>query len=318
MIKKLILLSAAFAIMLSCNYVAARENMADTGKDDISTGEEETSDVPKGDFIFIEGDVQIKEKGSDKWVPVTEETKLSDGTQVKVSDNSFTEIDLGGGKKVELNEESMSGISEQDNNTTLELFYGSLMAKAKKLSKGEKLEVKTPVSVAAVRGTEFAVIHEDESEAEVEVYDGEVSFSKIADDGTAEEGISVGKDNWAKAGKDLKTRVMGEITEKRELRWKHFRLKKEMFLNLRAVKKNDIMIFSLNKKIRMIRDPEKRKSAKARLAKLMQRTDELKKQNNAATDSLAGINKQYRANRLNTAARRKILMQKRRQEQGIK
>ena len=63
-------------------------------------------------------------------------------------------------------------------NTSLELAIGTVLAKPKKLVKGESFMVKTPTAVAGVRGTMFMVESNAAKDTRVEVVDGRVQVSK--------------------------------------------------------------------------------------------------------------------------------------------
>ena len=62
--------------------------------------------------------------------------------------------------------------------TSLELTVGMVMAKPKKLVRGESFMVKTPTAVAGVRGTMFTVESTPERNTRVSVVDGKVSVAK--------------------------------------------------------------------------------------------------------------------------------------------
>lgn len=63
-------------------------------------------------------------------------------------------------------------------NTSLELALGTVLAKPKKLVKGESFLIKTPTAVAGVRGTMFMVETSPSKDTRVEVVDGNVRVSK--------------------------------------------------------------------------------------------------------------------------------------------
>ncbi len=274
-----------------------------------SSAKAEDGQIPKGDFIYIEGNVQIREKDSTEWIQVSEDTAVSEGAVIKLENNSYAEVSLDENKKMEINEETMVGINSKGSKTSLDVIYGSLRAKVKKIP-DEEMEIRTPVAVAAVRGTEFAVIHEEEDTAEVEVFDGEVAFKR--EDDTEE--IRVTKDQWAKAGKDLKAKVIGKITAKRELRWKHLKFKRELFLNLRAVKRNKIQILRLGKMYRITRDPDKKKTVKEKLDKLIQENEILEKDLADKKKVITKIKRQYITQRTKKSPARRKLIEKRKKQ----
>lgn len=269
--------------------------------------------VKQGNFIYIEGNVQIKEKDSAEWTKVTEDTEFSDGTMIKLENNSFAEVNLDENKSMKINEESMVALnSKTKEKTSLEVFYGSLRAKAKKVP-GERMEIRTPVAVAAVRGTEFAVTHEEEAVAELDVFDGEVSMKNITAEGEGDE-VIVKKEQWARAGTEMKAEIKGMITEKRELRWQHFGLIKEIFLSKKELKKNKILAIKLDRKYRFMKDMEERIKARAELEILNERNDALEQKIVESKKTIKEIKKSYVKMRMSRAGIRKKLIKKRQKE----
>ncbi len=280
---------------------------------------QEEKEDSSGDFVYVEGDVKIKEKGSDEWIQVTESSKLSEGAVIKLGSNSFTEVKLSKNNSLKVNEESEISISSSTEKPTVELFYGALKARIKKL-KGAKLEIRTPVAVAAVRGTEFAVIHEEEKTAELEVYDGEVSFQNLSKkEETPATEVIVTKDQWASAGLEFKAEIKGKITAKRELRWKHMRLKKELFRDRMKLKRGRIEEIRLTKKHRIIRNSNKKEQLKKQLDKIIAKNKEIESSLNEKKTTLKNVVKEYRKYRIKrTGIRRKLIERRNKKMKNIK
>lgn len=320
MSKAILVLFFVFNILCSIGCVKGadvEEGNVKAQKSEIIKDEAEEADLKveesgQGDFIYIEGDVKIREKDSLKWIAVTEGTKLSEGVQIKLGKNSFAEVRLGQNKKMQVNEETMVAVQNKPKKTSLDVIYGSLKAKVKKIP-GEELEVRTPVAVAAVRGTEFAVTHEQEDTAEVEVYDGDVAFRNITKEGEGEE-ITVTRDQWAKSVGSLKPVLMGKITAIKALRWKHLRARKEQFMNLRRLKRIKMDELRLNNRYRLARDPEEKKKVENLLTELAELKN--KTQDDYADNKkiLADARKEYRKIRMKSSSERMKFIKQRRKK----
>jgi hypothetical protein len=280
------------------------------------SAEDSTDSKAETYFMYVEGDVRIMENGTREWVEVTGETKLSSGDQIKLDKDSFAEVNLDENKKIELNEETMISVTDKDSKkTSLEVFYGALKAKVKKLP-DEVMEIRTPVAVAAVRGTEFAVIHEEDKTAELEVYDGEVALANTEESASAE-AISVTKDRWAKVTSGSKPEVEGKIDEKRALKWKHFKEKKEMFQNKIKLKKVKMHKLRLEKRYEVTSDPEKIKEIKEKLEQLNKEIRKSEGNIEHNEKSLKKTRASYAQARMKNAKHRLVFIKKKREKHNI-
>ncbi|MFW6172352.1 MAG: FecR domain-containing protein, partial [Elusimicrobiota bacterium] len=175
------------------------------------------------DITYAEGEVRIYSKKNKKWVDIEKIKKISSGDKIKTGEDSYAELNIDE-KEVVMNEQSMIEIVKKDK--LINTIYGSLKAKVKELTEQE-LEIKTPVSVVAVRGTEVAVIYEKEDTAEIEVYEGEVEVGSLGD---KSEKIKIdNKEIWVKVEKGKKPQLMGKIESERKLRWLHLEEKKKLY-----------------------------------------------------------------------------------------
>lgn len=95
---------------------------------------------------------------------------LEEGDVVVVPEGSTAEVSLDGGSLITVREGSEFKIEKTDKNeSTFFLMAGSMLAKIQKLGT-QRLRVRTPTAVAAVRGTEFGVEVEGEN-SHVGVFD---------------------------------------------------------------------------------------------------------------------------------------------------
>jgi hypothetical protein len=128
----------------------------------------------------IGGTVKHVKNGTSEWQLASVGTALSTGDKVGSKESSWAEISFSAGHKAKLGPNSFMVINQMDENTSLELFKGDLLSKVKKLSSAQTYEVKTPQSVASVKGTQFIVIINEESQqTQVMVYEGSVMAKEL-------------------------------------------------------------------------------------------------------------------------------------------
>ncbi|MBN2407139.1 MAG: FecR domain-containing protein [Elusimicrobia bacterium] len=293
------------------------QDIGETGKikKDLPESEEviEAEDIeeekPEGDFVYVEGNVYIMNEGDAEWKPVDTATVIKPGSEIKLDDNSFAQVNLSQNKELELNESTLMIVKEKDKKANIDVMYGSLKARIQKL-KDEELEIKTPVCVAAVRGTEFAVVYEEEDSSEVEVYDGSVNVQNAEEKGKPES-IVVEKDSWASVRAGRKPELKGEIDEQRALRWKHLELKKSVFMDARKLKRLNMETIRLEKMGKLVREPAKKERIKNQLEKINSRKEEIQKSLQDNEGSLKNISQEYRKLRQAKLKRRQDLIEKR-------
>ena len=111
-------------------------------------------------IIKIEGRVNIKRMGKEYF---DEKAKLglaiSNGDEIKVGANSFCAVMYLDDKSiVKIRENSNFGFMDTQNTRTIDLKYGILLNNVKSKVEGRVFRIQTPVSVASVKGTKFAVL----------------------------------------------------------------------------------------------------------------------------------------------------------------
>ena len=137
----------------------------------------------------VSGTVMVKTVAGDEWSRITGEMPLDPNDAVKTSADGIAEVyldDKGAlilGRNTEL---EITNLAQED--AIFSLNFGSLVAKIKHfLNEKNKLQVRTPSAVCAVRGTEFAVEYSQPGkETSVAVFDeGRVAVTYAGDSGKA-------------------------------------------------------------------------------------------------------------------------------------
>ena len=117
----------------------------------------------------ISGSVQFKESGDDEWSAVQLQMPLEQGDMLKTGSDGSVRLILDGEAVVELGSSTVLTVRSLGYSASaIDLKQGSLLGKIKNLfSRQRAFEVRTPAAVCAVRGTEFAVEHEADSDETV-------------------------------------------------------------------------------------------------------------------------------------------------------
>lgn len=133
----------------------------------------------------IEGNVLIKRGGGERKFRAINGMKIRENDTLITSGNGSVVVIFANGNKTvvgkdtEISFEKIRKSSKGKNKVSLFVKCGNLFNDIKKkLTKGEKFEVRTPNSIAGVRGTQFYVIA-DENGTKVIVLKGVVSMSSI-------------------------------------------------------------------------------------------------------------------------------------------
>lgn len=138
-----------------------------------------------GEFSEVQGTViLVKPDGSD--VPAADGLPFDAGDRVRAAATAACSLDFDDGSVVHLEGAAEASIDRTmiDNDlhdSELTLYFGRLLASIIKRS-STRMKVKTPVAVAAVRGTEFAIEMTSDT-ATVGVFDGSVAVTDAAGTG---------------------------------------------------------------------------------------------------------------------------------------
>ncbi len=136
MVRKLLILITAFSIapILNANVIAR--------------------------LVKVEGQVYIKRLGMNTFSETARAgSAIVNGDEIKVGDIGFAAaIYIDDRSVVKIKNNSKFSFMDSKNTRTIDLQYGTLLNKVNKTDKGKAFRIQTPVSVASVKGTEFAAI----------------------------------------------------------------------------------------------------------------------------------------------------------------
>lgn len=148
------------------------------------------------------GDVYIYYKDApDEAVEAEEDAPLEAGDRVQTGRGANAELSLDGDSVIELGANADFEVESLETSApSFSLSLGSILAKIKSMAQtGGRLTVRTPTSVASVRGTEFGVDVEDGGDSHVGVFDeGQVAVNDRA--GQGEELVMPNQETSVKVG----------------------------------------------------------------------------------------------------------------------
>jgi hypothetical protein len=119
----------------------------------------------------ISGKVQVFH--NDQWLDAHENMELQINDKVKTLENSYAVLIMNDKTTIWVKQDSEMQVTSIGENSYFDLFFGKIRAKVTKLSGNKKFKVKTPVSVASIRGTDFVT----SSEGDLTVLEGQIHYS---------------------------------------------------------------------------------------------------------------------------------------------
>lgn len=123
-------------------------------------------------LMDVKGEVTLYTADAPDGVPAEKDTPLGPGDRIATGPDSSAEVFLDADHLVVVREKSnMTLGSVSKSGLDLKLTLGALLAKVQKLAGAHQFRIHTPVAVAAVRGTEFAVEVGEGDETSVGVFD---------------------------------------------------------------------------------------------------------------------------------------------------
>ncbi len=133
-----------------------------------------------GEITDIKGTVQISTSTENNWANAVEGMPVLPDYRIKTNLKSSCIINLDDGSLIFIDENTSASvdileITGDRHSSRFSLLIGKILANIEK-SKNTKMEIKTPNSVAAVRGTEFAV-EVNTVTTNVGVFDGKVAVA---------------------------------------------------------------------------------------------------------------------------------------------
>lgn len=179
---------------------------------------------PKGYASGIYGQVLVLEPESEAPKVLSDSDPVFEGSRLTASENSFAEIDLLDGSVLKVDEMTQVDLAKVsadpvalERTIDLSMLYGTLRISTQDgYSEKSVFKVTTPVAVAGVRGTDFAVEYESEDESTVDVFEGEVG---VGQDGQVES-VGEGESSKAVRGRGF---AKSKLEEHRQERWDQHR-----------------------------------------------------------------------------------------------
>jgi hypothetical protein len=171
--KKIVIVAAALCIpMLFPVNCSKKENGG------------EKKEAVKGIIVFVSGDVTLSR--GDKTTPVSIGLPVDGGDRISTAANSLAVIQITDKNIIRISANSVLEMKSIENNSqvTLYLNKGEVAAKVTRLEKDGSFTVKTPTTLAAVRGTEFSVAVQNGQE-KVAVLSGKVAVGIVKENETA-------------------------------------------------------------------------------------------------------------------------------------
>jgi len=158
----------------------------------------------------VEGDVRVFSAGEDLGVPAQSDTPVESGDRIETGPGSRAELALEPDSVLELQQNtSMTLDSLQEDDSWFGLELGSVIAKIKAHLGARKLQVRTPVAVCAVRGTEFGVEVGADGETVAGVFDeGKLGLRSLQDASVEETVLQPQEESSVARRADLKTRTL--------------------------------------------------------------------------------------------------------------
>ncbi len=136
-----------------------------------------------------------------QWLAAAAEMELGEKDIVKTLPDSRASLLVNNATLIWISRNSQVEVSSLDNGSVFSVLMGKLRAKVRNLQ-GSKFQIKTPISVASVRGTDFAV----DAAGILNVFEGHVDFSAL--DLTHIVEVVAGQINEMNAGQPGTTRAM--------------------------------------------------------------------------------------------------------------
>lgn len=156
---------------------------------------------------FVTGDVKLITNGNAVAAKIGDSVKQ--GMTIKTGPKAVVDVFFGDNVVRILENSSVvmtelvRNVADNKENTEFYVENGKMFSKvSRKLSDGEKFKISTPTSVAAVRGTEFAV-SEDEGKSNVACIDGVVIVKESGSDDSTYQEVPAGKEANLEKGKPV-------------------------------------------------------------------------------------------------------------------
>lgn len=128
----------------------------------------------------VKGAADIKSPAGAAWYAATAGSTVKSGQAIKTKARSRVNIQLSDGSRIEIRPNSQVDLSDLSPKTpAFKMAIGRIKAWVSKNTSRSKFEIKTPVAVCSVRGTEFTVDVDDKGMTDIAVLEGLVNVSKL-------------------------------------------------------------------------------------------------------------------------------------------
>ncbi len=154
-----------------------------------------TCEKPIATMVSVQGTVESQRVGDSGWQPAVLNDTFCPGDMIRVGNNSRADLALASEALMRLNENSAITLQEfkENRKSLLDLFKGAAHFFSRQ---PESLEVRTPYTIAGVRGTEF-FIRVDADQTFLSIFEGNV----LAANKAGELNLTSGQSAVAEAGK---------------------------------------------------------------------------------------------------------------------
>ena len=128
---------------------------------------------------FLKGNVKFKNSAKQKWQKAKVGKSINEKGSIKTAKKGAVILKMSDGSQIKIGENSfVTAKTLTAQKTDIKLKKGSLIAKVKKLQRKRQFNISTLTVVAGVRGTQFAVIENTQAkEAQIGVKEGFVDVS---------------------------------------------------------------------------------------------------------------------------------------------
>lgn len=162
------------------------------------------------------GKVSYKESEKDQYIELTdEEVNLKNGSFIKTEADSFARVFLPDNSLISIDVSTEIQVNFEDNKTNIQQLIGKTWNRVQTLTEDGEFKVKTPNTVAAVRGTIFGVGVDDDNNSRVFSIENVINVGKYEDDPTnLLENIDIKEGTIAEVTKEETLEInLGDISE---------------------------------------------------------------------------------------------------------
>ena len=172
-------------------------------------------------IIALSGAVDVRLTREGQWTSAKEKMEIPEGGAIRTGAKGAAVALMPNKTKIWLKESSSLEIEQRQTlSSRLMLVFGNMKVRVPHLMRREKFEVRNPVAICAVRGTEFTMSANEEGKMDVKVLYGEVKlkFTVPPQKGAAEFNIPQGQGlSSAESGKAAKPVLLTAKSEREAL-----------------------------------------------------------------------------------------------------